>query len=82
MPLSYHFLALTLVISLLYMQYLTQLVYAYPTFFLIAVIYLAYLQVFYLPTHTNNETRFVVKLNPALLTLSIIAFCMSLVYNL
>ena len=49
MLLLYHCLALAIVISLFYIQYLTHFVYFYPTFFLIGVICFAYLQIFYLP---------------------------------
>ena len=80
MPLFYHCLALAGVISLFYIQYLTHFVYFYPTFFLIGVTYFAYLQIFYLPDHTNNQTRFVYYLNLCLVTLFSIGFCMSLIY--
>ena len=79
---SYHCLVFVVAISLFYLQYLTHFVYFYPTFFLIGVIYFAYLQAFYLPDHTNNETRFVQNLNPCLIALSSIGFCMSLIYPL
>ena len=81
MPLSYHCLAFAVVISLFYVQYLTHFVYFYQTLFLIGVICFTCLQIFYLPDHTNNETKFVYYLNLCLLILSSIGFCMSLIYG-
>ena len=82
MPLFYHCLAFAVAVSLFYIQYLTHFVYFYPTFFLMGVIYFTYLQAFYLPDHTNNETRFVYYLNLCLIALSSIGFCTSLIYPL